>query len=585
MLAALEHRGRGPTRPELPTKERCESGGIAMAQLFARGSRPTHSELARSADGKVACAFDGVLFNAETVANHLQGNGIEVSSRDHARLVANLLSVEERDVALAMLDGQFALAASNDEVLWLARDPLGERPLYFTCVGETLLFASEIKAFLSHRGFEVTPNPRSLSALLVFSFIPGPQTMFDRVFELEAGHVVEWRRGQTETPVAKPYWTIREDIIHDADERIYADEVRRLCTDAVRRRLPADGKVSAFLSGGLDSSAVVALMAELGVKPTCFSVAFGFGQPNEIGYARMVAERCRVPHHVIDVEPSGFIDMLPNILWRLDDPLCDCITVPNFIMAEAAAREAPIVFNGEGGDPLFGGPKNKFMILGEWYKGFGGYDRCHAYLASYHKFYEYYGQLCTPSLQASSGGLDALADVVRPHLENPEFDHFLNRLMLLNTRLKGGQNILIKVDKMLSAHGVRACSPLFDKRLCEYSFRLPPTQKRRGDVEKYAFKKSVEHLLPHAVVYRKKAGMGVPLNHWFRNTELREYTHDILRSKRAKERGYFNHGFVEGLLRRKPPSYAFGRDRTGELLWMLLAVELWHRVYVDGERP
>lgn len=585
MLDALAHRSQSVSAPGSVRSDAAALGHAVVAHAFTDALRPnSDAAVARSADGRMRCALDGWLFNAEELAGFLRGRGIDVAVTNHAGIIANLLALEPAKDALARLDGQFALAATDGERTLLARDALGERPLYFAQVGGALLFASEIKALLSHPEFEVRTNQSSLSSLLVFSFIPGPATMFEGVQELEAGHVLQWRPGDTD-PRAEPYWELREDIIEDIGEVACAEQVRTLCVDAVRRRIPADGKVSAFLSGGLDSSAVVALMVDMGIRPQCFSVAFGVGQPNELGYARMVADRCGVDHEIIDVEPEDFLDTLPSILWQLDDPLCDCITVPNFIMAEAAAKHAPVVFNGEGGDPLFGGPKNKFMILGEWYKGLGGYDRCTAYLASYHKFYDYYGLLCTPSFLEGSGGIPALVDVVRPYLDNPQFDSFLNRLMLINTKLKGGQNILIKVDKMLSAHGVRACSPLFDRELTEYSFRIPPTLKRRGDIEKYALKKAVDHLLPHPVVYRKKSGMGVPLNHWFRATALREYTHDILRSQRARERGYFHQSFVDDLLQQHPPDYVFGRDRTGELLWMLLAVELWHRVYVDGERP
>ena len=207
--------------------------------------------------------------------------------------------------------------------------------------------------------------------------------------------------------------------------------------------------------------------------------------------------------------------------------------------ADVIKIEPPATAAGEGGDPLFGGPKNKFMILGEWYKPYGGYDRHHAYLASYHKFYAHLESACTPELLAASGGTAPLCRFVAPYLDDPNIDSFLNRLMKINIRLKGGQNILVKVDKMLSCNSVRSASPLFDRRLAEHSMQIPPHAKRRGDIEKFAFKRAVEAKLPYAVVYRKKAGMGVPLNHWFRKTVLGEYAADLLRSERAKRWPWF----------------------------------------------
>ncbi|KIG19567.1 Asparagine synthetase [Enhygromyxa salina] len=570
MARVLEHRG--------PSSAHAQGRHGGMGQLW-NADRPHAKAVAVSRDGSVRCVLGGSLFNRLELARALALP--DAANVDDAQVVAELLA-REGVAAISKLDGAFGLAAEDAEGLLLVRDALGERPLYYAqTVAGTTLFATEIKAMLPLLGQDVRPNLASLSAVLVFSFIPGPDTMFQGVRELEPGSYVRIRPGAApQAPVS--HWSPREDVDPEWTDAGGAQHIAKLCREAIARRMPTDGRpVAAFLSGGVDSSAVVALMAEAGIAPVCLSVGFGFGQPNELAHARHVAEHCGVEHRIIDVEPDDFIDLLPEIIWRLDDPLCDCITVPNFILARQTAAEASIVFNGEGGDPLFGGPKNKFMILGEWYKPYGGYDRHQAYLASYHKFFAHYDALCTPQLRESSGGTQALCDQVAPFLDDPSTASFLNRLMKLNIRLKGGQNILVKVDKMLSCNGVRSASPLFDRQLTEYSMRIPPGAKRRGDVEKYAFKQAIESLLPYAVVYRKKAGMGVPLNHWFRKTRLREYTRDILTSQRARERGYFAQPFVEALLNDEGPPQQFSRDRSGEMLWMLLAIELWHRVFVD----
>jgi asparagine synthase (glutamine-hydrolysing) len=556
-----------------------------MGQLW-NADRPHAQGLGVSEDGSVRCVLGGSLFNRTELARELGWSDRE--NLDDATIVAELIA-RGGTAAISRLDGAFGLAAEDDGGIVLARDALGERPLYYAAVGggagSTILFATEIKAMLAHEGLQVRPNLAALSALLVFSFIPGADTMFEGVRELEPGTCIRLRPREP-LPTATRYWNLREDIDPNWTDEEGTAHIAQLCREAITRRLPTDGRrVAAFLSGGVDSSAVVALMAEAGLSPLCFSVGFGYGQSNELAHARLVADHCGVEHRIIDVEPEGFIDLLPEIIWRLDDPLCDCITVPNFILARETAPEASIVFNGEGGDPLFGGPKNKFMILGEWYKPYGGYDRHRAYLASYHKFFADYEALCTRDFIADSGGTDALCRVVAPYLDDPQMGSFLNRLMKINISLKGGQNILVKVDKMLSCNGVRSASPLFDRRLTEYSMRVPPAAKRRGDVEKYIFKKAIERLLPYSVVYRKKAGMGVPLNHWFRRTRLREYTRDILGSERARQRGYFRQGFVDALFDGDGPPDRFSRDRTGEMLWMLLAIELWHRVFLEGDRP
>ncbi len=567
LSARLAHRG--------PHSRVIRRGGLALAERHSGGD----SKVATSADGRVHCVIDGKLFNRAELLESL-GGSLPLSD---AELVAELVARFGAE-AFDRLDGAFGLGVIEDRTLHVVRDPLGEKPMYFAPqVAGSLLFASEIKAFLAHPVFGVEADPGALSRLLVYSFIPGRRTAFKGVQELEPGCRLVLEPGEREPRVLR-YWDLVESV-SSASEAELTEQTRELLFEAVRRRLPPEGPVTAFLSGGVDSSAVVAILAELGRPPLCLSASFGFGQPNELLYATMVSVRHDLVHEVMDVHPEQFIDQLPRILWALDDPLCDCITVPNYLLAREASKHSSVVFNGEGGDPLFGGPKNKFMILGEWYAFLGEFDRTQAYLASYHKFYDYLEDLCTPEFLEASGGIAALHEHVSETLETDRIESYLNRLMHVNIRLKGGQNILVKVDKMLTPNGVEAQSPLFDRRLAEHSFTVPARLKRHEDVEKYLFKKSVDHLLPHAVVYRKKAGMGVPLNHWFRKTPLASYTRDILGSARARQRGLFQQSFIDTLLAEEMPLGHFGRDRSGEYLWMLLAVELWHRVYVDGEVP
>jgi asparagine synthase (glutamine-hydrolysing) len=565
MARLLAHRGRGGAAHAIVR-------GLGVMAATDRGHRP---KIARA--GALRCAFDGELFNATELAKEL---AIDPSSPP-AEVVACGFR-RSGPAFFARLDGSFSLAVADGDELHVARDPLGEKAVYYATIHGTTVVASEAKALLAFEGFVVRPNLQSLNKLLAFSFIPGSASMFEGVHELPPGtRLVARVDGSVETVT---YWDLSEEEVEQPEEHFVA-RTRELVRAAVARRLGKERRVGAFLSGGIDSSAVVAVLAELGAEVTAFSAGFGHGQPNELMYARLVADHCRVEHRIIDIEPEGFVDLLPTIMWQLDDPLCDCITVPNYVLAREASREVDVVFNGEGGDPLFGGPKNKFLILGEWYAFLGGHDRARAYLSSYHKFYDYLGALCTPELLAATGGPAALDELVRPYLENADMKHFLNRLMRVNIKLKGGQNILVKVDKMLSANGIRAASPLFDRALTEFTFAIPPTFKRRGDIEKYVFKKAMEDALPRAVVYRKKAGMGVPLNHWFKVTRLRDVAMDLLGSTRARARGYFQPRFVADLLGGKGPENNIGQNRSGELLWMLLAVELWHRVYVDGERP
>jgi asparagine synthase (glutamine-hydrolysing) len=577
MLRRMRHRGGVGTK-------RYATDHVAIGVTYGSSPYTTGAPAFRIEEGDVSCVFDGYLVNHAELRADLEARGVRLRTASHAEIVANLFRVHgER--AFPLLDGSFTTALAHDGTAWVVRDPLGEKIAYFREGARgSLLFASEIKALVGEPGVRVEADLESLLRLLVFSFIPGQKTMFRGVSELEPGHFV--RSDGHRTRLVR-YWDLEERLDRRGDskgEKRFTKRVADLSRRAVARRLPTGARIGVFLSGGVDSSAVVAILAEMRADVTAFSVAFGDEFPNELNYARKVAEHCGVRHEVIDVHPEGFLDLLPKVIWTLDDPLCDCITVPNYVLARTVAQSGcNVVFNGEGGDPLFGGPKNKFLILGEWYRFLGGNDRCQAYLASYHKFYEFLGAVCSPDLLRAGGGTGALEDLVRPYLYGNRLERFLNRLMYVNVKLKGGQNILVKVDKLLSANGMAVASPLFDRDLAQLSFEIPPVLKRRGDVEKYVFKKAVEPMLPRDVVYRKKAGMGVPLNQWFRHTSLLGYATDLLESRRARDRGLFSPSFVRGLLQGEGPENNVGQDRSGELLWMLMAIELWFRVFVDGE--
>jgi asparagine synthase (glutamine-hydrolysing) len=556
-----------------------ESHGSAESP--SKRSARADSATAARGEADVSVVLDGYLINRPALLADL---GLSNRETDVELVAAGF----RRDGAgfFAKLDGAFALALAAAGTIYLVRDGLGEKPLYFTRINGALLFASEIKAFFAHPAFHAEANPASLLQLLVFSFIPNAPTMFRGVSEVLPGTL----QVETETESrSQRHWDL-EETHEDLGEAYYRQAVQVALERAVASRLPAGAKPAVFLSGGVDSSAVAANLATK-TSPLAISVGFGEGMPNELRYAQAVAQRATIRHEVLHVHPDGFVALLPKIIWTLDDPLCDCITVPNYLLAEAAAKSGcNIVFNGEGGDPLFGGPKNKFMILREWYAHLQADQdrsegRARAYLGSYHKFYDHLRDACTPGFLKQAGGDPALIAVAKPFLSSGSQKHFLNRLMYVNIKLKGGQNILVKVDKMLSAHGMRVASPLFDQKLTELTFRIPPKYKRRGDIEKYIFKKAVEHTLPKTVVYRKKAGMGVPLNAWFRNTRLRDYAGDLLLSPRSRQRGIFQPKFVQTLLDGRMPTHAIGQDRSGELLWMMLAIELWHRVFVEGERP
>ncbi|MEO0811894.1 MAG: asparagine synthase C-terminal domain-containing protein, partial [Myxococcota bacterium] len=359
-----------------------------------------------------------------------------------------------------------------------------------------------------------------------------------------------------------------------------AASVRRLTEHSIDEQLR--GRSTVFLSGGLDSSIIAAELAARS-PGTChaYSIHFGPRYPNELEFAREVARRSRLQHHEVELSPKRFIPKLRRAIWHLDDPIGDPITVPNFLLAERVARDGfDTVFNGEGGDPLFGGPKNLTMMLQHWYGGVarGPEFRERAYLRSYRRAYELIGPLLTPDLTRGFDVDEVLETPLRPFLRDTKEPAFLNRLMRINMTLKGANLILPKVDRMLGAHGLRIASPLFDARLLRASLAMNPRHKLARGIEKVVLKHAWSNVLPLRVLERPKSGMRVPVHYWFKR-EARRYIRALLSRKSVRAAGWFNVEAVEKLLRYE----LSGQGRFGIRLWMLLTLELWRRLVLERE--
>ena len=281
-------------------------------------------------------------------------------------------------------------------------------------------------------------------------------------------------------------------------------------------------------------------------------------------------------HQELEIRPSDLNPLLRRMVWHLDEPIGDPVTSGNFLLAEAAATSARWVLNGEGGDPVFGGPKNLPMLLGHWYAPDGGLERrTGQYLATWRRAGEDVGRLLHPDVRAAVDLQRDVAAAVAPHLTSDVPVHFLNKLMIINMRLKGANLILPKVDRMLGAHGVTPLSPLFDPALIRLSLRMPPRMKLRAGVEKDVLNRAFADVLPSAVVERAKSGMRVPVHSWFRTSSSAPPTTSCRRA-RSSAAGIFDHRRVRDLR-----NYRTGRD--GIRLWMLVTFELGRRHVVERE--
>jgi asparagine synthase (glutamine-hydrolysing) len=491
------------------------------------------------------------------------------------------LSVE----TLQDLRGSHCVAWLGEGNLTIARDAVGTQSLFHGRVGERWLAATEPKAITCQPGFSRRIRPGALAQYLAFSFVPGEGTMLEDLWEVPAGHAVTF--GKTGEPRLTRYFFFEHDEFGHADPSTCRDEshwiqaTRDTIQEAVSERIATGAERAVFLSGGLDSSIVAAeLAAQSSARIKTFAIHFGTKYPNELEFARLVARHIGSDHEEVLIRPRSFPERLRRMIWHLDEPIGDPITQPNFELAAHVSRYTGSVFNGEGGDPLFGGPKNLPMMLTHWY----GVPRAanfreQAYLASYRRAYEECEALFTNEFRAQIDLARDLESLLTPYFRCGEPRSFLNKLMAINIRLKGAHLILPKVDRMLAASGMTPMSPLFDDRLTRLSFAMPPRMKLRDGVEKWVLKRAYEHLLPREIIDRPKSGMRVPVYHWFQR-ELRTYVKRILAPRRITAAGIFDSKRMQQLIRYDAEE---GASRFGIRLWMLMTFEIWRRIVVERE--
>ena len=473
---------------------------------------------------------------------------------------------------LADVRGAFALAWSDGSgALHLARDGIGERTLFYAARTDTAVYGSSIKAMLATGLVARELNLPAVATYLSYAYLPGRETLIQGLFEVLPGEHV---RIDVNGVRRQPFWSVRHQGEQAACEADLTAELRATLETAVRRRLPPPGEtVGAFLSGGLDSSLIVALAKRLHDGPLeTYSVFFGTGSPNELEFSSMVAAHCGTNHHIVELTPAAVLRHLDDTIALLSDPIGDPLTVPNALLFREAAGRTGVILNGEGGDPCFGGPKNLPMVLAELYTHLDPVpSREASFLRAHLKCYDDLPQMVTAKVR------DALQDApleaaIAPMLSDPEWPDFIARLQAMNIAMKGAHHILPKVDALSAPFGVLPRRPLFDRDVVELAMRTPSALKLHGSVEKYILKQAVRDLLPEAIIARPKSGMLVPVEGWFRGPLLPAGRERLLDG--LAPYGLFERAYLERLL-----SGQLGgiRPRHGAKIWLLVTLEAWLR--------
>ncbi len=568
MAEMLEHRGRGnwltDQRPEGTIAFRPRSAEKSPLAGFPRGA-------GLICEGDVTMALVGFLVGGPAAPTELS---------------AILEAYRRRGLeVLKELHGQFVLAIRDGHTIHLARDPQGARSAYYGRYLGRFLFGVEPKSVLAAPGFPRRIRPAAVAEYLTFSFIPGQRTMLEDLFEVPAGHVVSCDGGSE--PSVQRYFHF-EDVAPEAEAEgngspeYWTQRFQDVFSQAVADRLPPTGPIGLFLSGGIDSSIVAAELAEqAGQRLKTYAIHFGQDYPNELEHAKAVADRLGCEHEEFELRPRDFLPRFRQMIWHLDEAIGDPITMPNFELASHVSQQTRWVFNGEGGDPIFGGPKNIPMLLHHWYGGVvrGSGFRERMYLASYRRGYEELSRLLTPQWRQQFCEERDLESLLTPHFECERPANFLDKLTAINIRLKGAHLILPKVERMTGAWGITPLSPLFDGRLIELSFRMPPTMKLSQGIEKVVLKEAYRDRLPQTIIDRPKSGMRVPVHYWFHG-ELKRYARKILAPKVIRREGIFDPQRVKQLLEYDTEE---GPGRFGLRIWMLLTFEIWRRIVVERE--
>jgi asparagine synthase (glutamine-hydrolysing) len=464
---------------------------------------------------------------------------------------------------LPKLVGSFCLAVwdREREVLRLARDPAGARTLYYTPQGATRWAAGDLRSLAPYRSNAL--DPIALRDYLCCAFVPGNRTLWQDVRELGIGTQLTWPGDDCHA-----YWQLMERIVAEDKQQSlgwHAERLRSQLDQVVQDSLPA-APVGVFLSGGLDSSAITALAAEFHSQPVhTYSIHFGNPYPNELEFSSLVAKHCGTQHHILEISLRRMWEVLPETMAWLDDPIGDPLTVPNLLLGQMARQQVGVVLNGEGGDPCFGGPKNQPMLINQLYSPVSQQDPIQAYLLAFRKCAADLPQLLKPELWAAVQPEPyCFADDLQSSAS------YLNRLMMLNIKFKGADQILTKVSNLTRAAGVEGRSPLFDPRIVELSMSIPPQYKLSGVEEKAVLKQAVADLLPEVILKRPKSGMMVPVQAGFQR-EWRRAARRLLLSRQAAIAPYLNQAMIQQWLNYQGDPWR----RYGVKLWLLVSLEIW----------
>ena len=619
MTDAIAHRGPDdqghlfiPPRPNPSILNGRPSPGVALG--FRRlsiidlvtGHQPLGNE-----DGSIQIVFNGEIYNYQQIRHRLEGSAHSFRTQSDTETIVHLYEDLGLD-CFEHLNGMFALAiwdGRNDRLV-LARDRMGKKPLYYAVSNGRLVFASELKGLMTLPGISKEIEPGSIDLYLTYQYIPHPHSIYKGIHKLPPGHYAVFENGQL---TIQKYWNV--DWAHEIaiDQKSASAQLRTMLADAIRIRLRSDVPLGAFLSGGIDSSLVVAIaQQQLDTPVQTFSIGFSEADFDETHYAKMVADHVGTKHERFEVTPDA-MDILDRLVNQYDEPFSDSSAVPTWYLCEMTRRHVTVALSGDGGDELFGGYERYRALklsgqLQSWLpiswlnqswiiKRLPDSNARRSLLRRIRRFCEALGQ---PPIERYMNWIQIFGEASRLDLYQESFIEQLpdrNPVSFLASawRNAGKRDLLscastadlqtympcdlmTKVDIASMAHSLEARQPLLDYRLVEWAASLPSQLKLRGRQGKRLLMDTYYDLLPKAIWHRPKMGFGVPIAKWFR-TSLRDRTYDALLGPDAKCHEYFRRDAIAALV----DEHMSERGNQAYRLWNLLFLELWLRNWARGE--
>ena len=594
MLSVLKH--RGPDDEGIYTDANISLGHarLSIIDLTERGRQPMSNE-----DGNVWLSVNGEIYNFMELRLELEKKGHRFYSNTDSEAIVHAYEEYGLDF-IDKLRGMFALALYDKkrQRLILARDPIGQKPLYYHSDGETLVFASEIKAILA-AGVKKDIDRDALYAYLAYQYTIGEKTMFKGIKKLLPGTMIIQEPGELRT---NKYWDIKENIISGSDA-YFIDKLRTLLEESTRLRMIADVPIGAFLSGGIDSSIVVAL-ARPHVKDEFHTFSVGFETFSELEYARIVSQHLGTTHHEIMITADMVVQDLPQIAWHYDEPLGDAAIINNYYLSREARKYVKVVVAGEGGDELFGGyPTYKrgleFISLFKippifrntaqcFFDLIPGKDNISTFGSKVHKFASYFTQPTYEKAhlyltrQMNNAEIDYMTKMKSPNVDNfaiyPQgIGQPLNKMLAIDCNNLLPEKFLMKADKAIMANSVEERLPLLDKEIIKFAFSVPQELKIKNGQEKYILRKTVNDLLPEQIINRPKVGFGTPVGYWL-SGKMRDLVITRL-DKGDLIADFFKRDKIEALLQNLDRAITY----RPSVIWTLFALELWYEVHFKGK--